>query len=251
MRRGDEHRSGVATRRPTFAALLIESGRVSSERVNEALAEGERTGESLAEVLIRREWATEDDVARLHSEQSGCPYLSPGSFTVEPDASGALPPDEALLLEAFVIGFDGKTPIVAVADPIPARVTSVRQRLGDDVSFTIVTVTTLTELLVGAVRDAPAAVTRPADTVELEPPVQHPDDAGMVLADLDALAEAVAALRGRVERLAHSSAEAAQEREHNREAIKRLEEQLAQRTNVVADLKTKLGDFMSGLEAVG
>jgi hypothetical protein len=35
------------------------------------------------------------------------------------------------------------------------------------------------------------------------------------------------------------------------ERIEQLEEQLAQKTQVVNDLKSKLGDFVSGLEAIG
>ena len=67
---------------------------------------------------------------------------------------------------------------------------------------------------------------------------------------LTTLVEASAADRRELDDCRARLAEHDQSRHSDLERIERLEEQLAQRTQVVNDLKTKLGDFVSGLDAV-
>ncbi len=67
---------------------------------------------------------------------------------------------------------------------------------------------------------------------------------------LTTLVEASAADRRALDDCRARLAEHDQSRHSDLERIERLEEQLAQRTQVVNDLKTKLGDFVSGLDAV-
>src|SRR5262249_2147395 len=144
----DEQQSpAVPARRPALGALLIAEGLVTKEQLYGALAEGTRTGERLGEVLIRRALASEEDVARVLSEQFELPYLAPGSFSADPAAKELLSVDEARRLEACAVGFENDVPLVAVADPNDARFNSLRQSLGEEIRFAVVTGATLNELL--------------------------------------------------------------------------------------------------------
>src|SRR5476649_357627 len=61
-------------RRPSLAGLLVSAGFTSYEQITEALEEGLGTGERLGEVIVRRGWATEDNlaVARRAVEPAVC-----------------------------------------------------------------------------------------------------------------------------------------------------------------------------------
>ncbi|MBD0317376.1 MAG: hypothetical protein ICV71_02545 [Thermoleophilia bacterium] len=57
--------------------LIHRAGLVSKERLDEALAEGERTGRSLGDVLVEKGWIDDNDLARLVVRQNGLvPALS-------------------------------------------------------------------------------------------------------------------------------------------------------------------------------
>ena len=290
---GEDGEPAVFARWTSLGALLIERGLASPQQVNDALAESTRTGERVGEVMVRRGWASEEDVARMLSVQSGFPFRELGSLSVEPSARDTLPSAEARRLEACVIDFDGEIPIVVVADPTAARISSVQERLGDETHFTIVTAGTLAELLESAQVDEPdepsSMVTDPDPPEEIagEAPTavrDAPDTAGdselptlqvdqgvlesefdSLTATLHASVEALNLLRARVEHLVELSAESIRElddcrrqlreqesaREHDRAAVSQLETQLAQEETVRTELKRKLGDVMSGLDAAG
>jgi hypothetical protein len=134
--------------RPSFGTLLMDAGLITREQLYQALAEGTRTGERLGEVLIRHGLTTEEDVARILSEQFQLPFWSADdAVPSEPDGWDLLPPSEARRLEACLVQSDRGVPVAALADPSDARFNSLRQALGEQTSFAIVTSTTLASLL--------------------------------------------------------------------------------------------------------
>jgi hypothetical protein len=146
----DEQSLNAPTPRPSFGALLMEAGLVTREQLYQALAEGTRTGERLGEVLIRHGLTSEHDVARMLSEQFQLPLLEAHAVAADPAGWNILPPSEARRLEACVVSFEGEAPVAAVADPNDARFNSLRESLGEETRFAIVTGTTLNQLLDGA-----------------------------------------------------------------------------------------------------
>jgi hypothetical protein len=348
--------------RPSFGTLLMDAGLITREQLYQALAEGTRTGERLGEVLIRHGLTSEEDVARILSEQFQLPFLNADdAVPAEPDGWDLLPPSEARRLEACLVRSDREVPVAALADPSDARFNSLRQALGEETSFAIVTSTTLASLLDGApaqdlVEELSAGVAAPglpdaaepawaevpvaaetgwgevvpeaaepawaeaapdvsetaepvwAEAAPEVPAVPEPDwaevapevppaapdsdaaapdveaeaaahasvdadeprlDSGTVLVDFDGVTvtlqdnvETLRSLRLRLERLVETAAVAYREleqchrqldaeqaaREQDREHITLLEQQLADRTRLLAGMKAKLGDVMSGLE---
>src|ERR1051326_5721255 len=61
--------------RELLGALLLEAGLLDESQLDEAVSEGNETGARLGEVVVRRGWATEDDVARVLADQAGLGYL--------------------------------------------------------------------------------------------------------------------------------------------------------------------------------
>jgi hypothetical protein len=262
-------------RRTPLATLLTSSGLVTSEQIEDANAEGRMTGDTLGEVIVRHGWATEEDIAKVLAEQWELPFLSGDSFAVEPEVAERIQLKEARRLEACPVGFVDDSLVVAIDDPTEPRFKEVRQLLGDSALFVVVTPTTLRQLY-EAVWGKSEEVEAPPPEQKKEPPKEKPAptpelDTGDVLAALEAIdaalgagREAVAGVRNGLATLVEASAADRRELDECRsqladhddsrradvERIEQLEEQLAQRTQVVNDLKTKLGDFVSGLDAV-
>jgi hypothetical protein len=315
--------------RPSFGALLMDAELVTREQLYQALAEGTRTGERLGEVLIRHGLTSEHEVARILSEQYRLPLLEAHAVAADPAGSHVLPPTEARRLEACVVGFEGDVPVAALADPNEARFNSLRETLGEQTRFAIVTASTLNQLLGGAPTEdlveelstaaasadaaetaasaaadqalevaeapievlsgddgdphpdeavapaheaiadpapAPVEMFEPADTSQVNEPHADPD---AILAEFDGVTaklqdsvETFKSLRFRLAHVVETPVGAFREldlcqkeldaeraaRGQDREKMRQLEEQLTERTQLLAEMKAKLDDFMSGLE---
>ena len=142
-----EERPGRPARRPSLAGLLVGAGLTTYEQITEALEEGLGTGERLGEVIVRRGWATEEDLAELLAEQWGLPYLHGSTVDVDSVAVSRLPLERARELGALPVHYDGVELVVVVAEPADDRFAKVREAL-DDVSFAVVGRSALEELLV-------------------------------------------------------------------------------------------------------
>jgi hypothetical protein len=274
----DKHGTG-RTRRTPLATMLTEARLVTPDQVEDANAECARTGERLAEVVVRHGWVSEEDVAQLLAKQYELPFLAKDSFAVEPDAVGPMRREEGRRLEACPIGFMDDSTVVAVDDPAEARLREVRRVLGEKTVFVIVTPSTLAGLYDEAWGEAPEpeVPSTPAPVASTPEPAREAEpvpelDTGEVLVALDVLeaalsagAAAAADVRARLGEVVEASAvhrRALEEcraraathddaRAQDLERIAQLEEELEKRTKFVDDLKAKLGDVFSGLEAAG
>ena len=124
-----EERPGRPARRPSLAGLLVGAGLTSYEQITEALEEGLGTGERLGEVIVRRGWATEEDLAELLAEQWSLPYLDGAQIDVDPVAVEQLPLATARELGALPVHYDGAELVVAIAEPAEDRFAKVREAL--------------------------------------------------------------------------------------------------------------------------
>ena len=86
-----DERAGRPARRPSLAGLLVGAGLTSYEQITEALEEGLGTGERLGEVIVRRGWATEEDLASCLPSSGACRTSTAHTIDVDPVAVEQLP----------------------------------------------------------------------------------------------------------------------------------------------------------------
>jgi Type II secretion system (T2SS), protein E, N-terminal domain len=173
------------TKRAALGSLLIQSGIATKSQVKEAVNEGLQTGERLGEVAVRRGWATQEQIAVLLADQWQLRYLGTEALSVDLTALRLLPIAAVHELDAVPIGFDERGVLVAVAEPSLDLFAAVRERIGQEVSFAVVTRAALDLLLRSRMLgDAPAAVdeshsleplTGPDEPEPVEPKLDAPD----------------------------------------------------------------------------
>lgn len=257
-------------RRPSLAALLTEGGLVSEEQVHEALAEGEQTGERLGEVVVRRGWASEEELARLLARQWGLPAVDPGALSLDPLAVAKLDSDAAAELGGFPVWFDEHSLVVAVAEPSEERFAAFRELLGSP-SFVVVPRTTLQELLESRLfgGDGHAGQSGPVTLVtswteragdgeaeEVEPGAA-PESPGAgslaerlraLEADADGLERALAEAQAAVGAGQAELAALQQDRERDLVTIHRLEAEIDARDARLRALREKVADLTDALD---
>jgi hypothetical protein len=157
--------------RPSLASLMAEAGAASHEQLQQALAEGQQTGERLGEVVLRYGWINEADLANLIARQWDLSFVALSMIRVDEQARSLLSRDEAAHLGACPVGFDENRPLVAIADPSEVRFAAVRERLGATCAFLVTTQSALARLIeqTGAAAVAPEAAATAQDVVEPDP----------------------------------------------------------------------------------
>ncbi|MGI9110957.1 MAG: hypothetical protein ACR2GT_01950 [Gaiellaceae bacterium] len=283
-------------RRP-LGSFLTERGFISEAQLAEGLEEGALTGARLGEVVVRRGWASEDDVAKLLAEQWQLGYVERASIYFDAEALTRLSRAQARQLEAIPTRMKDGHVVVAVAEPTQQRLAALRAVIGDDTVVVVVPKTALdaglrSELLSGTEDEVLETAEQGADELEAGPPpafvaptppsaaepprLAAPTPANLVeqpelkdvLAALEAAARDATTLQLTVSELARrldgivdglaaaaaglDSGEANggenQENRENREKIRRLEEELAQRTEMTDGLKAQLLGLTRALE---
>ncbi len=282
-------------RRP-LGSFLTEGGFISEAQLAEGLKEGASTGARLGEVVVRRGWASEDDVAKLLAEQWQLGYVERASIYFDAEALTRLSRAQARQLEALPTRIQDGHVVVAVAEPTEQRLAALRAVIGDDTVVVVVPKTALdaglrSELLSGTEDEVaddaqradeleagpPPAFVAPTPPAAAEPPrLAAPTPANLVeqpelkdvLAALEAAARdattlqlTVSELARRLDGIVNGLAAAAagldsgeanggenQENRENREKIRRLEEELAQRTEMTDGLKAQLLGLTRALE---
>jgi len=146
--------SDAESRRRPLGSLLTGAGLLTGAQLEEALQEGSATGARLGEVVVRRGWATEDDVAKLLAEQWQLGYVERGSIFFDSDALGRMSRAEAQRLEALPTRVEDGRVVVAVAEPTEQRLADLRAVIGADTVVVVVPKTALeaglrSELLTG------------------------------------------------------------------------------------------------------
>ena len=120
------------TRKP-LGELLAEAGLIDAAQLDLALREGAQTGERVGEVVVRRRWASEDDVARVLADQWGLSYVDRASIWFDADALARLSREDAQRLEALPTRVEDGRVVVAVAEPTEQRLAALEKLLGDTV----------------------------------------------------------------------------------------------------------------------
>ena len=124
--------------RKPLGALLVDAGLIDDGQLAEALHEGTQTGERLGELVVKRGWVTEDDVARLLAEQWNLEYVDRASIWFDADALGRLSREDAQQLEALPVRVEGDQVVVAVAEPTEQRLAELRKLIGEETVVVVV-----------------------------------------------------------------------------------------------------------------
>jgi hypothetical protein len=101
-----------------LGTLLMRVGAISSEQLEIALTEKERSPRRLGEILVEWGWVTSGAIGRALADQYGLPFLDLAVTDVEQDAAMLLPEDAARRLQALPVRFlPDRLLLVGLADP--------------------------------------------------------------------------------------------------------------------------------------
>ncbi len=275
---GGSHEVEAPNGRPPLGAMLIEGDFLTEAQLVEALEEGAEKGERLGEVVVRRGWATEDEVAKLLAEQWQLGYVDRASIWFDGQALGRMTREDAQRLEALPTSVQDGRVVVAVAEPTEQRLTALKAIMGDDAVVVVVPRSALdaglrSDLLTGS-RDTEDAHTKEDDVSAKSTDSIAEDDAGQAFAaaetdlaptlvaleaavgDASVLQASLGELGERLVEIMDDLTDAAAQLMANASAraedearINRLEEQLTQRTELGESLKSQLASLSETLES--
>ena len=101
-----------------LGTLLVRDGLITAEQLELALAEKERTGHRLGEIMLSHGWVVASTLARLLAEQHHLEYVDLPHATIDPAAASLLPEKLARRYEALPVRFlADNLVLVAVGDP--------------------------------------------------------------------------------------------------------------------------------------
>ena len=133
--------------RPSLASLMSEEGIASKEQLEEALVEGQLTGERLGEVVLRRGWTTEAALANLIARQWDLTFVARSLIAVDDDAQTRLSREKAKELGVCPVSTGEGTELVAVADPSEERFGAAREAMDGPCTFVVTTPSALAQLI--------------------------------------------------------------------------------------------------------
>jgi type IV pilus assembly protein PilB len=108
----------MAEERKLIGEYLLEKGVITEDQLKEAFKEVERTNRKIGEILVRRGFAREEDIARALSEQLGFTFVDLSTYQIETEATQLIPKDCALRLKAIPIFKVGDSLKVAMTNPL-------------------------------------------------------------------------------------------------------------------------------------
>jgi len=110
-------RKETASRRK-LGELLVETGLLSVEDLTESLKIQRETGERLGQILINKDFVTEEEMAFALAMQLKIPYIDLSEYTVEDKVLESIPLEVARKFVCIPFGFNSNILDVAMADPL-------------------------------------------------------------------------------------------------------------------------------------
>ncbi len=100
---------------------LVQRGILTAAQLDEALTEEKQNGTFLGSLIVRKGWASEEQVARALSEQLGLAYIDLNTRPVEPETLDFLPESLCRTHRAVPLFALGDSITVAMANPLDAK----------------------------------------------------------------------------------------------------------------------------------
>jgi hypothetical protein len=101
--------------RKRLPEMLVEEGVLKDEQVAEIHRHMRATGEGFIDLLVKLGLATDMDVARVVTKQSGLPFIDAARYRIDRDVLKGVPVDFMRQNQVVILDKIGKTLLVAVA----------------------------------------------------------------------------------------------------------------------------------------
>ena len=101
--------------------LLIERGVVNRDKLTIAINYQKEKGGLIGEVLVKLQYATEEDIAQALTAQYGFPYVPLANYEIEAEVIGSVPENVCRQFCLVPIDKIGKSLTLAMADPLNVR----------------------------------------------------------------------------------------------------------------------------------
>jgi hypothetical protein len=150
-----------------LGTLIFRAGLIAPQQLEDALAEGLRSGKRLGEVLLARGWLSEEDLSRLLAGQKGLPYADVEQIAIDRELAQAMSYEDARREMALPLVTEFGAPVVAVCDPDEGVMERLRARLGPETRFVIAAPSALARLT----DEVLGGVAAPASTLLVTPSV--------------------------------------------------------------------------------
>jgi len=98
--------------------LLVTKKIITNEQLEDALAEQEKTGKFIGEIIVRKGYANEVQVAQGLGEQLGFAYVDLKNYNLEPGISKSLPQEAAEKYRCLPLFKSASVATVAMANPL-------------------------------------------------------------------------------------------------------------------------------------
>ncbi|NLJ87824.1 MAG: Flp pilus assembly complex ATPase component TadA [Epulopiscium sp.] len=98
--------------------LLVQADMLTVKQLKKALAEQERTGEKLGEILVKRGWVTEQNIVEVLEFQLGIPHVDLSKYAIDPKASSMISESLAKRHMLIPIQIENDRLVVAMSDPL-------------------------------------------------------------------------------------------------------------------------------------
>lgn len=112
-----------------FAKLLMSKGLVTQTEVNEALAQQQKSGRKIGEILIEQGVLTEEALWEALAEYAHVPLFDLKNYDYVPELSKLLPEKVARQFQALVLAESGKTLTVGMVNPADLAATDEIKKL--------------------------------------------------------------------------------------------------------------------------
>ena len=136
--------------------IFTHSGLISTEQLEETLADQQKTGKHLGELLVDRGYVTERDVAEAIATQFSLPYLSPAQYYTSSEMASIMPLERMTRHQLVPIDKLGKILMVVIAGPVENEVLEQIEKETDSIL----------QMYVGTLSEVSAAIEKLADTAK-------------------------------------------------------------------------------------
>lgn len=134
--------------RKSLGEILVDEGLLSVEQLRQVTSEQERTGEPLAEAVVRAGYVSEESIAKTLCEQLSKPFCKATGYDIAPDVIKLFPP--RLLVEHCFVPLDrfGDLLILAMGGLLDQMtLTQIRRLSGCKVEVFVSTATDVKQVL--------------------------------------------------------------------------------------------------------
>lgn len=112
----------MATGYKSIGKYLLEKKVITETQLKEAMEESKRTNRKIGEILVKKGFATEEDIAKALGEQLGFTFLDLSSYQIDANSLSLISREVALRLQVIPIFKLGDTLTVAMTNPLDVMV---------------------------------------------------------------------------------------------------------------------------------